>query len=93
MTNIEKAFSETLDVLKHLVSTHVRWNVDMSHEEALAKLETARLHSIADDAANAVSDAVTTVQDVQTGNAAGAVDAAEKTAGDVVSIVKDAKSE
>lgn len=62
MANYEKALSELLDVVEHLVGTHVRWNVDMSHGQALAKLVAARTHIIATDVSQ-------TAADVEAGNA------------------------
>ena len=47
MANIENALSEILDVLEHVVNTHSKWNVDLSHREAVVKLGHARLSLIA----------------------------------------------
>ena len=81
MANVEKAFSELLDVVTHLVHTNRTWNQDLSHAEAVAKLDAARLHVVATDVADVT-------QDVETGDAAGGVQDGIKTVGDVVNVVK-----
>jgi len=74
MANYEKAFGELVDVVKHLVSTHVRWNQDLSHDDAIAKLDAVKILAVADDVqeiasdlGNDVKDVVTLVKDVKDG--------------------------
>lgn len=57
MGNLEKALSEVIDLVKHLVGTHVHWNVDLSKDEAVAKVEAARVALLANDVSNVISDA------------------------------------
>ena len=56
MANLEKALSEVLDVVKHLVSTHVHWNVDLGKDEAVAKVETAKLALLAGEVQEILTD-------------------------------------
>lgn len=56
------AFSELLDVVEHLVSTHHVWNMSLSQEEALAKVAKARLEELP----TLVKDVETLVSDVET---------------------------
>jgi hypothetical protein len=53
---IEVAVSHILDVVKHLVGTHVHWNIDLSKDEAVVKLEAARIALLAEDVAEVGHD-------------------------------------
>lgn len=65
MANVEKAITEIVDVIKHLVDTHVHWNMDMDRDLALAKLDAAKVHAVSGDVEAVVSDVVTLTNDVQ----------------------------
>lgn len=82
MSNVEKAIGEIADVLHHLVSTHVRWNMDMNKDTAAAKLEAARLHAVA-------ADVATVAGDVETGDVSKAVTDATVDVVDVVDMAKN----
>jgi hypothetical protein len=92
MANVEKSISEVVDVLLHLVRTHVRWNQDLSHDEAVAKLEAARLHAVGADAEKVTGDVQSAVVDVTAGNVVGAVGDAENAVQDGKTLVSDAVS-
>lgn len=81
MSNTENALHELIDVVEHLVTTHVRWNQDLSHAEAVAKLAAARTHVLAGDVVDIASD-------VEEGDAVAVVQDGTKTVGDVVNMVK-----
>lgn len=92
MANVEKAISELVDVVSHLVRTHVRWNQDLDHDLALAKLESAKVHAAAgglETAVGAVADGVKAVVD---GDLIGAVTDAT-TAVDGVRVITNAVKE
>ena len=92
MPNVEKSISEVVDVLMHLVRTHVRWNQDLSHDEAVAKLEAARLHAAGADVEKTVNDAVNAVDAARAGNVDGAVNAGESAVFDGSAVVSDVVS-
>lgn len=92
MANVEKSISEVVDVLLHIVRTHVRWNQDLTHDEAVAKLEAARVHAVGADVVNTVNDAVSAVDAAQTGDVTGVVAAGEKTVSDGSAVVSDVVS-
>jgi len=75
MVNLEKALSEVIDVVKHLVGTHVHWNVDLSKDAAIAKIEAAQLALIA-------SDVVDVIEEAQSGDIEGTIAALEKALAD-----------
>lgn len=56
------AFSELVDVVEHLVSTHHVWNMSLSQEEALAKVAKARLEEVP----TVAHDVETLIADVET---------------------------
>jgi hypothetical protein len=56
VANLEKAVNEILDIVNHLVGTHVHWNVDLSKDAAVAKIEVARLALLATDVENVLED-------------------------------------
>ncbi len=56
MADLGKALSEIVDVVKHLVGTHVHWNVDLSKDVAVAKIEAAQLALLGDDLEEIVDD-------------------------------------
>jgi hypothetical protein len=58
--------TELFDVITHLVRTHSNWNVDLSQEEALAKVVAAKAAALEPDVEKTVSDASTVVGDVET---------------------------
>ena len=92
MANVENALRELLDVVNHLVHTNVRWNMDMDHATAVAKVETARAHLATGDAVKAVDDASNVVADLKSGDAVSAVSDGKAVVGDAVDLVKDVKS-
>lgn len=53
------SLTELLDVVEHLVNTHTHWNLNLSKDEALAKIAAARLG----DVTTLVKDAETVVED------------------------------
>jgi hypothetical protein len=60
------AFSEMFDVLEHIVRTHTNWNVDLSQEEALAKVVAARVEAegpVLEKASDDVDEVVSDVKD------------------------------
>ena len=77
MANSENPLMHIIDVVKHLVSTHVHWNQDMNKDDALSKLQ------------DAATSAVKTVSDVEAKDVPAAVEDGAQTVGDVVDIVKD----
>lgn len=77
MSNSDNPLFHIIDVLKHLVSTHVHWNMDMNKDDALKKLETA------------ASDAQKTVADVQAHDVVDGVQDGAQTVADVVELTKD----
>jgi ribose 5-phosphate isomerase len=81
MPNAEKALSEILDVIEHLVSTHVRWNMNLSHAEAVAKVEAARVHLISTDISSVAAD-------VENADPVSVVTDGAKTVTDAVNMVK-----
>lgn len=81
MANIEKAFSEIVDVVTHLIHTNRTWNQDLSHAEAVAKLAAVKVHLTAGDVAEVAGDA-------ESGDAVKAVEDGVKTIGDVADMVK-----
>lgn len=81
MSNIEKAIGELADVVEHLVKTHVRWNQDLDHDMAIAKVAAARLHAVATDVADVAAD-------VRDGDVLAAVQDGERTVSDVTDMVK-----
>lgn len=89
MSDVSKAFAELVAVVRHLVSTHVHWNMDLSKDEALAKLEAAHAHALTGD----VVKAVDVVSDAAEALAADDADKAVQEVSAVVSIVKDAATE
>ena len=84
MANVELSIKALVDVVEHLVRSNVRWNQDLTHDEALAKVEAARLHAVAADAVKVTSDVQNAVNDAGAGNVAGVV-------GDVQNAVADVK--
>lgn len=81
MANMKAAISELADIVEHLVATHVHWNMDLSHAEAVVKVAAAKAHLVSEDV-SAVTD------DVESGDATAVVQDGTKTVGDVVSMVK-----
>jgi len=57
MANLKTALTEVLDLVEHLVSTHVHWNVDLSKDEAVAKVGAARVALLAADVEKVAHDA------------------------------------
>lgn len=93
MANIEAAFNELADVVKHLASTHVHWNMDMSKAEAFAKIAVARTHVVAEDVVTTADDALTAVEDVSGGSLDVVVGDVQTVAHDVSKTVSDAKGQ
>lgn len=58
-------FSDLLDVVEHLVSTHPFWNQKMSQVEAVAKVASARADATAGVVASDVPDLTKLIQDVE----------------------------
>lgn len=79
MANLESAIREIADVVEHLVHGNRIWNIDMTHDAALAKLALARVHTVTEVVDKTVSDA-------ESGDLAKAADDVVQ----VVNVVKDA---
>lgn len=93
MANLEKAFQELADVVEHIVGTHVRWNMDMSKTEAVAKIAAARAHAVAADVVEAADDAVDVVTAIREGNVGVAAESGVQVVQDLSKAVKDAKGQ
>lgn len=61
------ALTELFDVVEHLVRTHTNWNVDLSQEEAVAKVVAARLEAEGPVLEKASDDVDAVVSDVKAG--------------------------
>jgi hypothetical protein len=59
--------SGLFDVLEHIVRTHTNWNVDLSQEEALAKVVEARVEAEGPVLEKASDDVDAVVSDVKAG--------------------------
>lgn len=81
VAKLEQAVTELIDLVKHLVSTHVHWNVDLSKDEAMVKIEAARLALLASDVEELIAD-------VADGNLDKAVTDGEKLVADVKTLTK-----
>jgi hypothetical protein len=81
VAKLEQAVTELIDLVKHLVSTHVHWNVDLSKDEAMVKIEAARLALLASDVEELVAD-------VADGNLDKVVTDGEKLVADVKTLTK-----
>jgi len=56
MANLANAVKELVDVVEHIVGTHVHWNMDLSKDEAVAKVVAARAALLAEDVADVARD-------------------------------------
>lgn len=64
MSNIEKAIGELSDVVEHLVTTHVKWNMDLDKDTARAKVAAARVHAVQEAVEELVTDVKEGVSEV-----------------------------
>jgi hypothetical protein len=71
------ALTELFDVVEHLVRTHTNWNVDLSQEEAVAKVVAARLEAEGPVLEKASDDVDAVVSDVKAGVAVAEGEAAK----------------